>query len=148
MTQQMPHLLLCGECSSSLGNCDSKLIGFLWSFSISKGRCEGTCLARFSKLPKLEDRVLYLRIQSWLSFFHLTRERISFRGLGWMGWNRLGILWLLKECTWEDFEWPEPDFETELPEKASEVIFELIGFGLEGLADGGEIFLVVNLGSW
>ncbi len=35
-----------------------------------------------------------------------------------------------------------------MPEKASEVILELVGVGLEGLAEDGEVFLVVNLSEW
>ena len=35
-----------------------------------------------------------------------------------------------------------------MPEEASEVILKLVVVGLEGLADFGKVFLVVNLSEW
>ena len=83
-----------------------------------------------------------------LAFFLSPYSRAYFISRpGVNGVKSVGNPVIIKRCTWEDFEGLEPNFETELPKKASEVIFELIVFGLEGLADRGEIFLVVNLES-
>lgn len=66
---------------------------------------------------------------------------------GVKGLKSVGNPLIMEMNTWEYLEWPEPDFETKLPEETSQVIFELIGFGLEGLANDSEILLVVNLRS-